>query len=178
MLFLSGCSVQSYLIGRAARHLTGTATRFHSITPIEGSFADYRIIEVKPLDNLLLDQLPPAMEQYLNTEVVKQLRELKAKPSITVFDDEGIAQQPTLIFEGFIDDYDPGYVGLRLVELGFNHVAVTVRFQLRDKQSGRILGAASITSEDDRVTASTKTSIKRIAGRIRTFVNSGYGRTK
>ena len=47
---------------------------------------------------------------------------------------------PTLVIDGFVDDYDPGSLPLRVVELGFNHVAVTVRIRLRDKQSGRIIG--------------------------------------
>jgi hypothetical protein len=173
---LSGCSYQTYVIGRAVRHVMGTATRFHPITPPEGSFARYRIIEVQPLDNMLADRLPADVEQYINAAIVRQLHQVKGNPAIAIYDAEGTPTEPTLVFEGFIDDYDPGYLGLRLVELGFNHIAVTVRFRLRDKQTGQIMEAASITAQDDRVTATSHGAINRIAKRIRTFVNSGYGR--
>jgi hypothetical protein len=179
ILLLAGCGWQGYLVTHGINHFTGKPTRFHSIVPLTGALDSYRVVEVKPLENLLFGQIPPQMEAYLDEEISRQLLSVKSKPEIVGHDEAQTTQvRPTLVFEGYIDDYDPGYVGLRLVELGFNHVAVTVRFQLRDKQTGEIVGAASITAQDDRVTASPKAAINTIAKRIRSFTSSGYGAGK
>jgi hypothetical protein len=85
------------------------------------------------------------------------------------------ADVPTLVLDGFIDDYDPGYVGLRLVELGLNHQVVTVRIQLQDKQTGAVVGAASVTAQDNRVVGTAKANIGRLVSRVRMFVEAGYG---
>ena len=146
------------------------------------SLTSFRTIEVKPFDNLVGNHIPTQMEQYLNQRMMSEFQSLKSSPKIEPYDEflpqEGVPGTPAesaLIFEGFIDDYDAGYAGLRMVELGFNHVAVTVRFQLRNKQTGEILAAASITAQDDRATATTKGAIDRITKRIHKLVNSGFG---
>ncbi len=180
---LAGCSWRPYVATRAIRQFTGAPTRFHSIAPLHESLKPFRAIEVKPLENLVGNHMPPQMERYLNERVMQELQLLKSSPKVVAYDEWLSSQEPAsmapeesaLIFEGYIDDYDPGYVGLRLLEFGFNHVAVTVRFQLRDKRSGEIVGAASITAQDDRATATTRGAIDRIAKRIRKFVNPGYG---
>jgi hypothetical protein len=178
-LVLSGCGWQTYLVTRGINHFTGKPTRFHSIVPLSGALDRYRQVEVKPLENLLLGQIPPQMEVYLNQQIFSQLHSVKSKPEIVTLDEtQPDPGKPSLVLEGYIDDYDPGYIGLRFVELGFNHVAVTVRFQLRDRQSGQIVAAASVTAQDDRVTATPRGAINTIARRIRDFVNSGYGRGK
>jgi hypothetical protein len=78
--------------------------------------------------------------------------------------------------EGFIDDLDGGSLPLRVAELGFNHVAVTARIRLRDKVTSQLLGAASFTAQDDRVTASTNVAINNLAKQIRAYVQGGYER--
>ncbi len=175
-LVVPGCGWQGYLVTRGINHFTGKPTRFHSIVPLTDALDGYRVVEVKPLENLLGGQIPSQMEEYLNDQIARQLQSVKSKPEIVKLGEtQTTDSRPTLVFDGYIDDYDPGYVGLRLVELGFNHVAVTVRFQLRDKQTGQIVGAASITAQDNRVTATPKAAMNTIAKRIRGFVSSGYG---
>src|SRR5437879_5186196 len=118
--------------------------RLHPIVPMHATLGKYRVLEVRKLDNLILDQIPPPMEQYINDKVFKELASLKLFPEVVRQSDEiapegangVITLTAALIFEGAIDDYSPGYRGLRYVELGFNHVAVTVHFQLKDKQTG------------------------------------------
>ena len=59
---------------------------------------------------------------------------------------------------------------------GFNHVAVNKRVRLRDKQSGQLLAAASVTAEDDRASGTTRAAIDHATARIRAFVETGYAR--
>jgi hypothetical protein len=124
------------------------------------------------------------MEVYLNEQIMKALKGMPSSPTVVTSAEDAIGEAdmtvansaiPTLVVEGELDDYDAGSLPLRVVELGFNHVAVTVRLRLRDKQSGRILAAASITTEDNRATGTTTTAIDHLAKRIRAFVGSGYG---
>jgi hypothetical protein len=173
---LASCSWKPYVATRALRQFTGAPTRFHVLTPLHENLKAFRAIEVKPLENLVGSHLPPPMERYLNERIMQELGSLKSSPKVEAYDESTAPQRESaVVFEGFIDDYDPGYVGLRLLEFGFNHIAVTVRFQLRDKKTGEIVGAASITSQDDRVTATTKGAVDRLAKRIHKFVNPGYG---
>jgi hypothetical protein len=53
-------------------------------------------------------------------------------------------------------------------------VAVTLRIRLRDKASGQLLGAASVTAEDDRASGTSKAAIDHATTRIRGFVETGY----
>lgn len=181
-LFLNACSWQTYAVSRGIRHLTGAPTRFHTIVPLSGRLQQYRAIEVQPLDNLILGLLPEKMETYIDDQIFKDLQSIKAKPKVVRYsdfppagDDASAYAGPSLVFRGYVDDFDAGYASLRLAEIGFNHVAVTIRFELRDKQTGEVVAAASITSQDDRSTGTTKSAVNKIARRIGSFVNSGYG---
>jgi hypothetical protein len=177
---LAGCNGNYYLATRAIRQVTGKKMRFHPIEPMQDVLAaQYRLLEVKKFDNFMLDQIPPPMEQYLNDRVFKELQASALFSEVVRPHDEATPEEkvtesskPTLIFEGAIDDYSPGYRGLRYLELGFNHVAVTVRFQLRDKLTGEVIGSASITAQDNRATGSAKSAIDRIAKRIDGFMKS------
>jgi hypothetical protein len=175
-LLLSGCGWHEYVAARAFRHFTGAKLRYHSITPLQGSLNRYRTIEVEAFDNEVLDQIPVPMERYFNGRVLAELRSVKSNPKVQqeTADRDGTANQPTLVLTGAIEDYDPGYVGLRMIELGFNHVAVTVRYELHDKDSGEIVAAASLSAQDDRVNASPKAAMNKIVRRIRNVINSGY----
>ena len=122
------------------------------------------------------------MQQYIDDKLFKELASLTLFPEV-VRESEQIAPEgangvippkATLIFEGAIDDYSLGYRGLRYVELGFNHVAVTVHFRLKDKQTGAVIGSASITAQDNRATASAKTAIDRTAKQVKAFIKSGF----
>ena len=177
-----GCNWHYYLVTRGVRQVTGKKTRLHHIVPMHAALGNYRVLEVKKLDNLILDQIPPPMQQYIDDKLFKELASLTLFPEV-VRESEQIAPEgangvippkATLIFEGAIDDYSLGYRGLRYVELGFNHVAVTVHFRLKDKQTGAVIGSASITAQDNRATASAKTAIDRTAKQIKAFIKSGF----
>src|ERR1700712_3937726 len=115
-IMFSGCSWQSYVVSRGIRHITGTPTRFHTIVPFSGELKQFRVIEVQPLDNLILGLLPPKMERYIGAQIFKELQAIKSRPMIIrsgndypyLKDTEG-ATVSTLVFEGYVDDYDAGY---------------------------------------------------------------------
>ena len=184
-LALSGCAWQGYAVSRGVRLLTGARTQVHAVIPVSSPLAAYRVIEMPRLENLLPGRMPSELEHYLNDRLAQQLHLLPSSPTIARLDDRLPSVQspesdtpkvPTLVFEGFIDDYDPGYVGLRLVELGFNHFVLTVRFQFKDKQTGHIVCAASVTAQDDRATATARSAMDRLAQHVRTFMEAGYDR--
>jgi hypothetical protein len=183
-LAISACAWKPYVVTRAVRYATGARTRVHQIVPLASSLKTYREIEVRRLENLLPGRIPPRMERYLDDRITGELAGVTSSPHVMQVADElpagdvvgATPSARTLVVDGFVDDYDPGSVPLRIVELGFNHVAVTVRVRLRDKQSGEIVGAASITAEDNRATGTTTSAINQVAKRVRTFVNSGYER--
>jgi len=180
----AGCAWQPYAVTRGIRHLTGNHTRFHAIVPLTVSLKPYRVVEVMPLQNLLGATVPMATERYIDDHLVNDLRALPSSPQIVVPTESpvGVTEEPaptterTLRLEGFIDDLDGGSLPLRIAELGFNHVAVTVRIRLRDKATSQLIGAASFTTQDDRVTASANVAINNLTNRIRAYVESGYAR--
>jgi hypothetical protein len=180
----SGCTWQGYAIGRAVRTVTGAPTRVHTVVPVT-SLRRYRVIETHDLDNRLGRRIPAEDEKFLNDVLAKDLRLVESSPRVVREDQaapgepapEGSsATVPTLVLDGSIEDYDPGYFGLRLVELGFNHMVATVRIRLRDKQTGKVVGAASITAQDDRLIATPHALIGRLVDHVRSFVSAGYAR--
>ena len=185
LLALPGCAWQSYTVTRGVREFTGAPTRVHVIAPVSTSLRSYRIIEVHELDNMLPGRVPAQIERGLNSALDRQLRELPSSPRIVHPDPAMTSEQsvepaapgvPTLVVDGAIDDFDQGYAWLRLAELGFNHMVATVRIRLSDKRTGRTLGAVSVTAQDDRVTATSGRTIRRLAARIGRFVGTGYAR--
>jgi hypothetical protein len=182
-LFTSGCSWQTYAVMRTGRHFTGEKTHEHILQPLASSLRGYRVIELHELANMLPGRVPAAMERYLGERIASELSRLTTAPAIerfTALDLEvaslsrDISPEAALVVDGFLDDYDAGSRALRIVELGFNHVAVTVRVQLSDKQSNGLLGAVSITAEDDRENGTTTAAIDQAASRIGRFVEGGY----
>ena len=179
----AACTWQEYAVSRGIRTVTGARTQLHCIVPITTPLRTYRVIETQRLRNLAPGTMPSDLEEYLNDALDEQLRLLAAAPTIVherdpaPMADESLVRSiptvPTLAFGGFIDDYDPGYIGLRLVELGFNHMVVTVRIRLLDKSTGQTMGAASITAQDNRVTATSKGTIDRLAHRVARFLDTG-----
>jgi hypothetical protein len=182
VLLLGACNWRPYAYTRGIRQFTGKKMRTHTIAANRSDLSHYQVLEVKKLDNLVLGQIPSPMERYLNDRIYAYLKSLKLFPEVAregydfVIEDPSVktAAKPTVIFEGAIDDYEPGYRSLRFAELGFNHVAVTVRFQLRDKQTQEILSSSSITAQDDTPTGSTKSAENRVAKRIRKLVAAEY----
>jgi hypothetical protein len=183
-LAAASCAWKVYPVTRTIREVTGAKARLHVIVPIKSTLRTYRVIEVKPLGDLVGGRVPPAMGRYLNEQIATQLRDLptgptvvKVAPTTPAQTDDGSANlAAAAVLDGYLEDYDAGSRSLRIVELGFNHIAVTVRIQLRDKQSGGLLGAASVTAEDDRASGTTAAAIDHAAGQIREFMETGYAR--
>src|SRR5262249_19837487 len=126
-----------------------------------------------------LDKLPPETERYLNQKLFDAFRSLKPAALVVRQRDEASpendpATEPTLLLEGQIDDFHPGYRGLRILELGYNHISTTVRFQLWDQQTGELLGSASITVHENRPNGTPRSAADRIAKEMKKFMRSGY----
>src|SRR2546422_576869 len=83
-----GCSWHYYLVTRGVRQVTGKKMRLHPIVPMHATLGKYRVLEVRKLDNLILDQIPPPMEQYINDKVFKELASLKLFPEVVRQSDE------------------------------------------------------------------------------------------
>jgi hypothetical protein len=180
VVFQGGCAWRSYAYSRAIRQVTGDKMRTHTIVAANGTLAGYQVLEVKKLDNLVLDRIPPQVQKYIDDKIYGELKSSKLFAEVNregyefIIEDQtaSATPKPTIVFEGAIDDYDPGYRGLRFIELGFNHSVVTIRFQLRDKQSGEILSSTSITAQNDTPTGSTKSGVNKIAKRIKKIVQA------
>lgn len=175
-LATTGCGWQTYVVTRSVREVTGAKTRLHVVVPLASSLRPYQVIEVEPLADLIGDRIPPAMERYLNERFLGAFSHLPSSPATVQSPVEPDAGVRALMVDGFLDDYDAGSRSLRVIELGFNHVAVTMRVRLRDKESGRLLGAASVTAEDDRASGTTRAAIDHATARIHAFVETGYAR--
>ncbi len=164
--------------------MTGGPTRTHTIVPLASSLRPYRVIETHPLEDEVGGRMPAEDERYLNQTLADQLGRVSSEPTVVRAGPTGAApgaaRPPaaarTLVVDGSIDDYDPGYAGLRLVELGFNHMVVTARIRLRDKATGQVMGAASVTAQDDRVTATVRGTIWRLVAHLTSFVDAGYAK--
>lgn len=180
----TGCAWQPYVVTRSLREVLGSKTRVHVIVPIERRLTGYRHIELHALNNTLPGHVPQAATRYLDARLATELAQNGV--SVTVVhatddvaarsnDAEGDAGQ-SLVIDGYLDDFNAGSRSLRIVELGFNHIAVTVRVRIRDKHTHRLLGAVSVTAEDDRATGTTSAAIDRVVGHIRAFIEGGYAR--
>jgi hypothetical protein len=172
----SGCAWQTYAVTRSVREVTGAKTRLHVVVPLGSSLWRYRVIEVTPIADLIGDRIPPPMERYLNERLLQAFTGLPSSAATVKGPAPSAAGVPALVVDGFLDDYDAGSRSLRVVELGFNHVAVTLRVRLRDQASGELLGAASVTAEDDRASGTTRAAIDHATAQIRAFVETGYAR--
>ena len=176
----SGCSVRSYGIGRGIRYVTGASTHVHVVVPVDSTLKRYHAVEARHFENLVGTRLPPDLEHYLNDQWVRRLQALPVPVAAAQVDleregDAGApARSPTLLCGGFVDDYDPGYPWLRLAELGFNHLVVTVRIQCRDERTHRVLGAASVTVRDGRVTATGRAAIDRVVRQAEKWLRTGF----
>ena len=177
---LTSCAWQPYAAARAVQAVAGAPIRLHIITPLDSSLRRYRLIEIKPLENLLPREIGGPVESYLTRHLTDRLRRLSTSPSVVLQAAPVATLTPAepavLVIEGIIDDYETGSAALRAADLGFNHAAVTVRFQLRDKQSGRVLGAASITAQDGRPVGGARAAMNRLVRRVGAFVDQGYRR--
>ena len=184
-----GCSARSVATSvpsRIFREVHGLRVRSYQITPVVDDLRLYRRIEIHPLENLMLDQIPEPTVRQLNTEIINRTRSLNRFERITQVDAAtgptenapnqsgdkvNIAQsQPELVVEGYIDDYTPGIPALRYIEQGNNHAILTVRITLKDKQTTRLLGEINITVENTRVTSNVEKMVDKAADEVASFV--------
>jgi hypothetical protein len=187
-----GCSVRSVansVPSRIFREVHGLRVRSYQLIPVTDDLGVYRRVEIRPLENLMLNQIPELTVKQLDTEIISRTRSLNRFERITQCDEatdpaKGIPDQsvaeaknsgpPELIVEGYIDDYTPGIPALRYIEQGNNHAVLTVRIKLRDKQTARILGEMNITVENTRVTSNVERMVEKAANEVAEFV----GRTR
>ena len=183
-----GCSVRGVVTSvppRIFREVHGLRVRSYQITPVTDDLRLYRAIEIHPLENLMLDQIPDATVTQLNTGIVKRLRSLNQFDRITEVDlgmspaaaprnQSGVqagGSQPELVVQGYIDDYTPGIPKLRYIEQGNNHAVLTVRIILKDKRTANVLGEMNITVENTRVTSNVGRMVEKTAKEVASFVD-------
>ncbi|HMG32933.1 MAG TPA: hypothetical protein VKM94_03265 [Blastocatellia bacterium] len=185
-----GCSVRGVansVPSRIFREVHGLRTRSYKISPVTEDLRAYRRVEVRPLENLMLDQIPETVVTQLNTEILNRTRALNRFERVTHVEapnpsESAVNQSASevatagapqeLIVEGYIDDYTPGIPALRYIEQGNNHAVLTLRITLRDKQTGRTLGETNITVENTRVTSNVPRMVVKAADEVAHFVGS------
>ena len=184
-----GCSVSSVATSvpsRIFREVHGLRVRSYQLTPVTGDLRVYRRIEIHPLENLLLDQIPESTVRQLNSEIFSRTKSLNHFERITQIDEASSPPEqalnqsgpkinlvdlpPELIVEGYIDDYTPGIPALRYIEKGNNHAILTVRITLKDKQTARLLGEINITVENTRITSNVGRMVDKAAEEVASFV--------
>ena len=195
-----GCSVRGVVTSvppRIFREVHGLRVRSYQITPVSEDLRGYKAIEVHQLENLMLDQIPESSVRQLNLEITKGLRSLKNFVLIT---DASDSQSPqgdatnqsavnvavdrprcVLVLDGCIDDYTPGIPKLRYIEQGNNHAVLTIRIQLKDKQTTTVLGEINITVENTRVTSNVERMVEKTGKEVVSYVDrstSHYTRRK
>ena len=180
----SGCSVRGVVTSapqRLFREVHALRVRSYQITPVTDDLRQYKAIEIHRLDNLMLDEIPAQSVEQLNSRIVEEIKSLNHFDSITEVEgtsdapgrqtnQPGNVIAPTLVIEGYIDDYTPGIPSLRYIEQGNNHAILTVRITLKDKQTGSVLGQKNITVENSRVTSNIKRMVNRSAEEVAGYV--------
>ena len=190
-----GCSTRSVITSvpsRIFREVHGLRVRSYQITPVIDDLRLYRRIEIRPLENLLLDQIPEPTVRQLNTEIINRTRSLNRFDRITQVDEatgpperalkqsdpkvSSAESPPELVMEGYIDDYTPGIPALRYIEQGNNHAVLTVRIRLKDKQTAQLLGEINITVENTRVTSNVERMVSKVAEEVACYVRRSASR--
>jgi hypothetical protein len=185
-----GCTVRGVMTSvppRIFREVHGLRVRSYQITPVSEDLRGYKAIEVHQLRNLMLDQIPQSSVNQLNAEIAKGLRSLKNFELITDASDSQSPQRvaanqsavdvavdrprSVLVLDGYIDDYTPGIPKLRFIEQGDNHAVMTIRIQLKDKQTTTVLGEINITVENTRVTSNVERMVEKTGKEVVSFVD-------
>jgi hypothetical protein len=185
----AGCNLRSVVTSvppRVFREVHGLRVRSYQMTPVADDLRQYKAIEIHKLNNLMLDEIPAQSVEQLNAGIVKQIKALDYFDHIAVVDgandsheqrgnqpdDETAAavSPPTLVLEGYIDDYTPGIPKLRYIEQGNNHAILTVRILLKDKQTARVLGQMNITVENTRITSNVARMVGKSAEEVARYV--------
>ena len=185
----AGCSLRSVATSvppRVFREVHGLRVRSYQMMPVTNDLRQYKAIEIHKLNNLMLDEIPAQSVEQLNVGIVKQIRALNHFDHIAVIDGANDSQekkanqpgdeitdavlQPTLVLEGYIDDFTPGIPKLRYIEQGNNHAILTVRIMLKDKQTARVLGQMNITVENTRITSNVERMVGKSAEEVARYV--------
>src|SRR5262249_19037672 len=128
----------------------------------------------KKLDNLMLDEIPVSMYNYLNTEIVRDISAKKLFTEVLPIQDEVELTQngdpPTLLLDGYLDNYNGGSEALPISALRLNHGVVTVRIELKDAHSSEVLAAASISVYERGIARTGKSAIHKAAESIANYV--------
>jgi hypothetical protein len=185
----AGCSLRSVATSvppRVFREVHGLRVRSYQMMPVTSDLRQYKAIEIHKLNNLMLDEIPAQSVEELNVGIDKQIRALNHFDHIAVIDGANNSQekqanqpgeeitdavlQPTLVLEGYIDDFTPGIPKLRYIEQGNNHAILTVRIMLKDKLIARVLGQINITVENTRITSNVERMVGKSAEEVARYV--------
>jgi len=185
----AGCSLRSVATSvpsRVFREVHGLRVRSCQMTPVSNDLRKYKAIEIHKLNNLMLDEIPPQSVEHLNFGIVKQITALDQFDHIAVIDFANDSEekqanqpgdeitdavlQPTLVLEGYIDDFTAGIPKLRYIEQGNNHAILTVRIMLKDKLTARVLGQMNITVENTRITSNVERMMSKSAEEVARYV--------
>jgi hypothetical protein len=185
----AGCSLRSVATSvppRVFREVHGLRVRSYQMTPVTSDLRRYKAIEIHKLNNLMLDEIPPQSVEHLNVGIEKQIRALNHFDYIAVIDFANDSEekqanqpgdeitdavlQPTLVLEGYIDDFTAGIPKLRYIEQGNNHAILTVRIILKDKLTERVLGEMNITVENTRITSNVERMMSKSAEEVARYV--------
>jgi len=175
----------------------GLRVRSYQITPLSDDLRQYRRVEIRPLENLMLNEVPESVVKQLHAEIINRIRSgnhferiaqvaeptdptasvnSESSPDVHNADNDDSTQE--LVVEGYLDDYTPGIPALRYIEQGNNHAVLTLRIALKDKLTGRILGEKNITVENTRVTSNVERMVTKAAKEVARFVGSNSGLDK
>ena len=188
----AGCSLRSVATSmptRVFREVHGLRVRSYKMMPVTDDLRRYKAIEIHKLNNLMLEVIPAQSVEQLNAGLVKEIGALNHFDRITVIDGPNdfreklvnqpgreitaTVSQPTLVVEGYIDDFTPGIPKLRYIERGNNHAILTVRIILKDKQTARVLSQMNITVENSRLTSNVKRMVDKSAEEVARYVRRG-----
>ena len=189
-----GCTVRSAATSvpsRIFREVHGLRVRSYQITPLSDDLRQYRRVEIRPLENLMLNEVPESVVKQLHAEIINRIRSgnrferiaqvaeptdptarviSESSPDVHNADNDDSTRE--LVVEGYLDDYTPGIPALRYIEQGNNHAVLTLRIALKDKLTGRILGEKNITVENTRVTSNVERMVIKAAKEVAQFVGS------
>jgi hypothetical protein len=126
----------------------------------------------------MLDEMPVGVYNLLNDQLVKEISQKKLVQEVFPFQYEEELEPkesapPTLVLTGYIDNFNPGSRGLRVLELGLNHAVVTLRFQLQDWQTQETVASASVTVYERASSKTVTTAIHRATRSVADFIRKG-----
>lgn len=181
LLAFSGCGpavpivTDVLLVPRGAKEAWSSDVNFHVTVDLQAKPEQYELLAVEKLDNQMLEAMPLYHYDYLNEQIVGAIENRKLFPEVRLFEYEEelepLQDAPkTLIFEGSVENYHSGHRTLRAVELGLNNAAVTIRFRLKDRASGEVVGAATISVYERAGHAAVEDGMQKVAESVAEFL--------